>query len=92
VLIVCQLLSLVYTFCIGMFCIGLFLLYFFFHILKKIFFAKLLNYFFLFHLLAVLGLQCCVGFSLVAMSRSYSLVAVLGFLILVASLVAEKGL
>ena len=32
-------------------------------------------------LLAVLGLRCCVGFSLVAVSRGYSLVAVRRFLI-----------
>ena len=42
--------------------------------------------------LAVLGLFCCVGFSLVAASGGYSLVAVLRLLIAVASLVAEHGL
>ena len=39
--------------------------------------------------LAVLGLHCCTGFSLVAGSRSYSLVVVCRFLIAVASLVVE---
>ena len=43
-------------------------------------------------LLAVLGLLCYVGFSLVVMSRGYSLVVVLRLLIAVASLVAEPGL
>ena len=37
----------------------------------------------------VLGLRCCVGFSLVAGSRGYALAAVCGLLIEVASLVAE---
>ena len=35
--------------------------------------------------LAVLGLGCCVGFSLVAVSRGYSLVVEHGLLIVVAS-------
>ena len=42
--------------------------------------------------LAVLGLHCYAGFSLVAATRSYSLVAVCGFLIAGASLVAEHRL
>ena len=44
--------------------------------------------------LAVLGLRCCSGFSLVVVSRSYSLVAVQGLLISMASLVvlAQRGL
>ena len=42
--------------------------------------------------LAVLGLCCCMGFSLVVVSGGYSLVLVCGFLIAVASLVAELGL
>ena len=42
--------------------------------------------------LVVLGLCFCMGFSLVAMSRGYSLLAVLGFLIAVVSLVAEHKL
>ena len=41
--------------------------------------------------LAVLGLCCCVGFSLLVTSRGYSLVWVLELLV-VASLVAEHGL
>ena len=36
---------------------------------------------------AVLGLRCCVGFSRVAASKGYSLVATHGLLIVVASLV-----
>ena len=43
------------------------------------------------YLLAVLGLHCCAGFSLVAVGRDYSPVAVCGLLILVASLVAGRG-
>ena len=42
-------------------------------------------------ILAMLGLHCCKGFSLVAESRGYSLLAVLRLLIAVASLV-ERGL
>ena len=42
--------------------------------------------------LAVLGLRCCVGFSLVAVSASYSLVVVHGLLIAVASLVGGLAL
>jgi len=38
------------------------------------------------------GLHCCLGFSLVAMSRGYSLVAALGLLTVAASLVVEYGL
>ena len=41
---------------------------------------------------AVLGLCCFVGLPLVGESGGYSLVAVLGLLILVASLTAEHGL
>ena len=41
--------------------------------------------------LAVLGLCCCTGFSLVVASGGYSPVAVHGLLIVVASLVAELG-
>ena len=41
---------------------------------------------------ATLGLCCCVRFSLVVASGGYSLVAVCGFLIAVASLFAEHGL
>ena len=42
--------------------------------------------------MAVLGLCYCVGLSLVAASKGYSLVAVHGLLIDVASLVVEHGL
>ena len=42
--------------------------------------------------LAVLGLCCCVGFSLIAMSRGYCPVVVRGLLIAVASPVAQHGL
>ena len=41
--------------------------------------------------LAVLGFHCCVGFSLVAMSKGYFLVVVCGLLIAAASRV-EHGL
>ena len=47
--------------------------------------------FFLFSL-AVLDLHCCTGFSLVVVSGDYSLVAMCGLLIAVASLVWEHGL
>ena len=48
---------------------------------------------FSFHLfLPVLGLHCCVGFSLVLKSRGYLLVVVRGLLTVVASLVVEHGL
>ena len=40
---------------------------------------------------AVLGLHCCMDFSLVAVSRGYSPVVVLG-LIAVASLIVDHGL
>ena len=42
--------------------------------------------------LAVLDLHCYAGFSLVVGSRGYFSVAVLSLLIVVASLVAERGL
>ena len=42
--------------------------------------------------LTVLGLRCCVGFSLVAGSKGYPLVAVRGLLTVVAPLVAEHRL
>ena len=41
---------------------------------------------------AVLGLHCYVGFSLVATSGGYSVVAVCGLRITVASLVVEREL
>ena len=42
--------------------------------------------------MAMLGLHCCLGFSSVAASRGYSLVAVCGLLIAMASVVSERGL
>ena len=42
--------------------------------------------------LLVLGLHCCAGFSPVAVSRSYSRVAIHGLLIAVASLIVARGL
>ena len=47
---------------------------------------------FIYLFLAVLGLHCCLGFSSLVASRGYSLLAVLGLLILLASLLAEHGL
>ena len=44
------------------------------------------------YLLAVLGLCCCMGFSLVVVSRGCSLVTVPGLLIVMASFVAEQGI
>ena len=41
--------------------------------------------------MAVLGLCCCVGSSLVAVSWDYTLVIVHGLLVAVVSLVAELG-
>ena len=46
---------------------------------------------FFFFFLAMLGLGCCSGFSLLVESRGVSLVAVLRLLIVMASLVAEHG-
>ena len=40
----------------------------------------------------MLGLPCCAGFSIVVMSRGYSLVAIHGLLIAMASLVVEPRL
>ena len=42
--------------------------------------------------MAVLGLCCCAGFSLVEMSRGYSTDAMLRLLIAIVSLVAKHGL
>ena len=47
---------------------------------------------FIYVCLAVLGLRCWAGLSLVVASRSYSLVAMHGLLIAVASFVAEHRL
>ena len=48
------------------------------------------NFIYLF--LAVLGLHCCMGFSLVAVSRGYSVVAMHRLLTVLASLVSEHRL
>ena len=48
--------------------------------------------FILFNNQSMLGLRCCVGFSLVVASRGYSPVVVCGLLITVVSLVTEHGL
>ena len=50
------------------------------------------NFIFISLFLAVLGLCCCTGSSLVALSGGHCLVAVCGLLIAVTSLVAEHGL
>ena len=47
---------------------------------------------FMYLFLALSGSHCCTGLSLVVASRGYSLVAVRGLLLGVASLVAEHGL
>ena len=52
----------------------------------------ILRFSFIYSFLAVLGLRCCVGFSLVVASKGYCLGAVLGLLAAVASLVAEHRL
>ena len=58
-------------------------------------FMPLLSFFFptyfIYSFLAALGLHCCMGFSLVVVSRGYSLV-LCRLLPVVASLVAEHGL
>ena len=55
-------------------------------------FVQFLNNLFILGLCWVLGLCCCTGFSLVATSGGYSLVAVHSLLIAVASLFAEHRL
>ena len=60
-------------------------------------FGRVWGFFFFFFaliylFLAVLDLGCCASFSLVEASGSYSLIAVHGLLIAVASLVVEHGL
>ena len=56
--------------------------------LSLIFIMFIFTYWFL----AILGLHCYVGFSLVMSSRAYSLAVVLGLLIVVASLIMEHRL
>ena len=48
-------------------------------------------YNFVYLFMALLGLHCCLGFSLVVESRGYSLVVVHGLLIAVTSVVLERG-
>ena len=57
-----------------------------------ILFYLVLIHSFIHSFLAVLGLCCCLGFSLVAASGGYSLVAVSRLLIVLASLVVERSL
>ena len=54
-------------------------------------FSKKFIYLFIYFIFDCAGLHCCVGFSLVAESRGYSLVAVHRLLISVASL-GQRGL
>ena len=54
-------------------------------------FAKFIDEFSLLFYMAVLGLCCFAGFSLVVESGGYSSLAVCGLLIAVASLVVEQG-
>ena len=62
------------------------------HIFLIFFSYFLLLKHFIYLSLAVLGVRCCVGFSLVAASWGYFYVAVCGLLIVVASPVAEYSL
>ena len=58
----------------------------------EFFCSSLLNFIFIYLLLAVLGLCCSEGFSLVEVSGVYSPVVLHGLLTVVASLVVEHGL
>ena len=58
--------------------------------ISQLFFFLIVLFIYIF--LAVLGLHCCLGFSLLVTSGSYSSVAVCGLLIVVASLAAEYEL
>ena len=62
-----------------------------FHLVFEVIITRV-TIFYLLIFLAVLGLHCCMGFSLVVASRGYSLVAVCRLLTVVASLAAEPGL
>ena len=55
-------------------------------------FLPFLIYNLIYLFLAVLGLRCCSGFSLIAASKGYTLVAAWGFLPPVASPCVEHGL
>ena len=59
---------------------------------KEIIVAIKFTYNLIYLFLAVLGLHCCMGFSLDATSRGYSLVMVSRFLIVVDSLAVEHEL
>ena len=56
---------------------------------KSCFLKHLFIYLFIF---GCTGSRCCIGFSLVAVSKGYSLVAMCGLLIVMASLVAQHSL
>ena len=49
------------------------------------------NFISIYLFLTVLGLHCCMDFSLVVMNRGYSLVAVCGLLTALAPLVVGRG-
>ena len=66
--------------------------YFVYNHSLMIFFTVMALVVFIHLTLAVLGLQGCTGFSLVGVTRGYSLGARLGLLTTGASLVAESGL
>ena len=60
--------------------------------LVLILFFFLIKYLLIYLFLTVLGLHCCAGFSLVAVSWGCSLAVALGFVRVVASLVEEHRL
>ena len=61
-----------------------------YHFNEILFYLKIVYIYYLFS--TVLGLSCCVGFSIVVASGGYSQFVVQGLLIAVASLVVEQGL
>ena len=79
--------ALLFVACVG-FSLQRLLSFFFFKQLLVFFFK---NYLFIYLFLAVLHFCCCAGFSLVAVGRGYSLVAVCRLLVVVTSFV-EYGL
>ena len=56
------------------------------------YFLKIILFFIYSFILAVLGLRCCLGFSLVVAVGGYTLIVVHGLLIAEASLVVEHQL
>ena len=60
-----------------------------YHFNEILFYLKIVYIYYLFS--TVLGLSCCVGFSIVVASGGYSQFVVQGLLIAVASLVVEHG-